>query len=470
MLSSHFFWRFSRALSFVGFCSFVGLVSARPAMISTEDCASALQFESALVTDTFNRSKKHISDQHRCLVRSLDEVPDIGSLVNSLPEKTVLILKHRNLISRQLQASIEFNDSAELPISLDVTRTSRQALIYKAGGEISIDLPADSASTVGTVNLVEFRDSVSCLRSKTPGRLPKDTVMLGVNEDYPGGTIPICEGERPHKISYMFELGGDSDFEDAGHVYVSGFSFFPLLDNNPDPIDSIWRVRCYTGDLVFETNTFRLDTRAAVYLQCTHGTSKPVSFEFLDNSVVGMGSARSEEGLLVDLRHISPENVQMLALISGNYFAGNIKTAIEIRLDENAQARIFQNLVYPATTEISEVSNAIELYGPEDSLQPPYVVLRGNKFRTHDSIAQMFGKLVVNLSGNQFASQFLIQAKPYVLDYRLNVSPDIRITSTEPNRWWPEPAKKSSCPSFEGREYIKGGMEVHLANWLQCNL
>ena len=82
-----------------------------------------------------------------------------------------------------------------------------------------------------------------------------------------------------------------------------------------------------------------------------------------------VGSSRSEEVLLIDLRHI--RNHQQVADISHNWFAGNIKSAIEVRLDSGTRVTVTGNHVRPALSEFRAVKNALELYGPHESGKPP---------------------------------------------------------------------------------------------------
>ena len=444
------FIRLSQVLAAIGVICFTGTAVCRPMTAPVEDCSTVLEHESLPVKEAFGSACKYITSEHKCLVKNLNEVDDIGALINSLPDQTVLIIRKRKRVTDILI-------DVERTGALHFSKEHYSALAYQSSPTL-VDLPGlNSISVSDSIPFVEFADGESCLPSKTAGRLPKDIVMLGVNENQPGGTIPVCEAERPHQISFMFELGSNDKFLDAGRIYVTGFSFFPLLDNNPDPVDSIWRVRCYTGELVFRANHFRLDTRASIYLQCTHETDQMVRFEFLENSVVGMGESRSEEGLMVDLRHVKPHYANELADIYMNYLGGNIKTGIEIRLDEGARAIVHENLIYPASTEVRNIRNALEIYGPNIADHMPEVIVRANQFRTEDIVAQLFGKLSVEFSRNKLDSKTLVQAKSYLLDDRWNTDPDIQLSSGAKNFWW---SVHSLCPYIDGEESVKGFVAV----------
>ena len=246
-----------------------------------------------------------ITDDHQCLLKMVSQVDDIGALLNEVAENTVVLIVQDADSTDDPVFSITFElgekpaatGSGNYPAYTSYTRDHRSAISFIPPAYRRNRAARDNFLQTylsGSLRVTQLPASAKCLPSKTAAHLKKGTVLIGINET-PGGSIPLCEAEQPERIWLMFEVGHNDQFEDVGKLYISGFNFYSLLDNNPDPVDSVWRVRCYTGDVYFENNYFRLDTRASVYLQCTHNTEQRVQFGFRGNTVVGMGSAQSRK-------------------------------------------------------------------------------------------------------------------------------------------------------------------------------
>ena len=438
------------------------------ASLETSDCNELIASESPAVRQAYQKAEERgvITSGHQCLLQTADQVDDIGTLLESIPENTVLFVVHKAVKdgSYSFTHPIHLMDTPDLPPdSRLIPPNSRYSLGHRHS--LSFSAPRHSTSeqkakrglsALPYIQLSLLPEETRCIPSKTAAHIKKGTVLLGVNEHNVEGSVPVCEAENPERIWLMFEVGANDQFEDIGKLYISGFNFYPLLDNNPNPVDSVWRIRCYTGSIYFEDNYFRLDTRASVYLQCTHNTRENVYFSFRGNTVVGMGEAISQEGLLVDLRHL--ENQQTVADISDNWLAGNIKSAIEVRLDNGSKVNIENNHIRPALSEFRQVLNGLELHGPDSSghveKNTPEITVRNNYLQSQDTSLVFYGALNVSVAGNKMTAAELLTT-PAVTDQGYSIVPAVTLSSPAINRWFSD---SGQCPPIQDRSSLKGNL------------
>lgn len=430
----------------------------------TYECSTLLAQEPVVVRQAYNQAVKkgNVTSGHRCLLKTVEQVEDIGALLNGIPENTVVFIVQKQADGGRPSFTFTIDlgnkpdaSSGSDPLYNLYSRDHRRSITFNPVRRSTGLQPTPStarAAVTASIRVDQLPPSTRCVPSKTAAHLKKGTVLLGVNEALGGGSIPICEAEKPERIWLMFEVGHNDQFEDMGKLYVSGFNFFPLLDNNPNPVDSVWRIRCYTGSIHFENNYFRLDTRASVYLQCTQNTEERVYFEFNNNTIVGMGSAQSQEGLLVDLRHL--ESQHEVAILSNNWFSGNIKSAVEVRLDSGSLVNIENNHIRPALSEFRQVQNALELHGPNETTDIPTINLNSNYLQSESVALKLYGKVNVSASGNQISTKELLQT-PDRTDEGFFSIPEITLSSPQINYWYSS-ALTLECPSIECQSYLNG--------------
>ena len=438
---------------------------AAPALTSEAiECGSLIDQDSLAVSEAIAKADRKgvISKEHRCLLKTMEQVEDIGELLNDVPENTVVLIVHRESEENRPRFMFSINlrnapdADSTFPGSDLYSRDHRRSIRYNPLSNVDTPdtSPLRQPVVSANVRIAQLAESTPCIPSKTAAHVKKGTVLIGVNETVAGGSIPVCEAEQPDKIWLMFEVGHNDQFEDIGKLYISGFDFYPLIDNNPNPVDSVWRVRCYTGDIFFESNYFRLDTRASVYLQCTLNTKENVYFSFRENAVIGLGAAQSQEGLLVDLRHLA--NHQTVAELSDNWFAGNINSAIEVRLDSGTRVDIANNHVRPARSEFRKVKNGLEFHGPEESNNKPEINLSQNFLQTESRGLLFYGKLNVSLSGNQIATAELMEPL-YFNDENGYSRPEVTISSSGENIWF---SNELDCPVIRDQFYLSGHLSL----------
>lgn len=439
---------------------------ARPVIIfETTNCETLAKKESLAVRQAYRRAliRGMISSDHRCLLKNVDQVDDIGALLEGIPENTVLFIVQKPVNDGSLSYTFPLyrGDSPDLetngddPLYSSYSRDHRLSLRFttsrrKTPGAKVTQILSSSA----LIHITQLPETTQCVPSKTYAHIKKGTVLLGVNEHNINGSIPVCETEKPEPVRLMFEVGSDDRFEDTGKIYVSGFNFYPLPDNKPDPVASVWRLRCYTGGIYFEDNYFRLDTRSSVYLQCSHNTKENVYLSFRGNTVVGMGAALSQEGLLADLRHL--ESQQLVANLSDNWFAGNIKSAIEVRLDNGSRVNIKNNHIRPAMSEFRRVQNGLELHGPDSyrngKKNTPQIIVSKNYLQTSHSSLVLYGELNISVASNQMKSGELLTT-PFFTEEGDSTVPAVTLNSPALNSWF---NIKGDCPLIQNESRLRG--------------
>lgn len=434
----------------------------------TDNCDALVGKESAQVRKAYGTASAAgvISPDHKCLLKTVEQVDDIGALLEAIPENTVLFIvqKPKNDGHSPYSFSVDIGEKPDSTrgdsdaLKPLYSSDHRRSLTFDASGNSDPEQPESQKTSVSAqIQITQLSQTTQCVPSKTFAHLKKGTVLLGVNEETPYGGIPLCEAEEPERIWLMFEVGHNDEFEDIGKLYINGFNFYPLLDNDPDPVDSIWRVRCYTGSIHFENNYFRLDTRSSVYLQCTHNTKEDVYFKFQGNTVIGMGKARSNEGLLVDLRSL--ENQGVVADLKNNWFAGNIKSAIEVRLNIGSKVNITNNHIRPAISEFRQVYNGLELHGPSNSVEAknkPEISVTNNYLQTSNAGLVFYSALKINTAGNTIKSNKVIEISS-LTDEGYHTVPAIELTSSTSNSWL---SHSKQCPVIHDQSHLKGNLKI----------
>lgn len=454
------------------------LLSAEP-VPATEDCEGL--FSSYAVKEAIKKARDsgYITSAHRCLIRETHEIKDIGQLLEEIPENTVLLI--RQLITepqsleslppiapelyafKKMDSQVtQFQETAERVLkAFSFTSTVLEPSHPPTTSVVLMDSSEPISSGKISLQVIPRSTTPICVPSKSRVRLKAGTVMLGIN-DYlspESSTIPVCEMQSPGQIGYMFEVGDNDEFQNIGNILISGFSFFPKIDNNPNPVDSIWRVRCYEGKLQFARNYFQLDTRASVYFQCLQPQpekSDGITFSFRENTIVGMGSTTSEEGLLVDLRNLNNTGkVLDEADVSGNLFTGNIKSAVEARFNKKALAVISNNHFY-----MTSPINDLELYGPGSYVsqqERPEFVIQGNVFASSQNCFKVFGGMTIDSRENLFNCSSLFAKNDREEFYWSGYSqPDITLRYPSNENLW---LHSGHCP-IASDNFITGRMEL----------
>lgn len=453
--------RLGYALAFLFVLLCAGVYASPATQPEISDCNALIDKEVPEVGAAYRKAaaKGVITNNHKCLLEDVHNVNDIGELLESIPENTVVFIVNREPDNFSptgtdvIQLYNERNKQSSFP---DVDLKSHLLSISFRSLMSNQSEPLSGLTLNGVIQIEQSHGATPCVPSKTAVHMKKGTVLLGV-DGHTRSYIPVCEAEQPGHIRSMFEVGENDRFEDVGKLYISGFNFLPSHNNTPDPADSIWRVRCYTGSIYFENNYFRLETRSSIYLQCIHSTTKHIHFGFHNNAVIGMGKADSNEGLLVDFRNLVDDNPALstgifrhsylkrdlfgryLADISGNWFSGTIKSAIKMRLDNGCAVKIENNHIRPAVKQFSKAQYGLVLHGPflrhrlaRKVSRNPKFILNNNFLETQKNALEVFGKLDISMAGNYLSALQPIGVLDLTDDH---VHTAVKLTSPQPNYW-----------------------------------
>ena len=224
---------------------------------------------------------------------------------------------------------------------------------------------------------------------------------------------------------HMVGIGTANSFNNGEQEtsVISGIHFKPFKDDQRDSVDSIIFAQCYNRLLIVDSNTFTLDRRASVFLDCKRsniGVTPPPALltpteqitsdlrggpglQFINNNVIGDDEHSNNapgEGLFVYGPGVFnlPEALQ--ARIEGNHFSQSMKVAIEVETGSNAT--IHNNIINETLlTETVRNFIGIQLIGVGNIDPLPIYDVSKNTIGLDGNCVQLKRELVFSFSENQ---------------------------------------------------------------------
>ena len=306
----------------------------------------------------------------QCLILKADPSEDLSSLIERIPDNTVILLSSETVFP---------------PTSSPSTHSSTSAVIETTSVLL---MPSPTASPDPVQPTADYY-----IGSEVVLRNGQD--LLGAADE---GFEIVIKDLADFSDGHMIKIGETKNFqmEDRADSTIQYITFSPKRNNNRKSVDSIIFAECYNRTLNVEHNHFQLDTRAAVFLDCKEPLDATADsmktgpgLRFTNNTVVGethrVNSDRviPDEGLFINLPAIT-HLTDKLEVIE-NQFEGEMAEAGEFRLGAGSEMNVFRNRV--------NISNEGQVRSDAVSAEKGAFLLRG--INNNDGDSPTF-----NLAGN----------------------------------------------------------------------